>query len=170
MLTQIKLLARMGPVLVALLFVGGPARAAQVEIEAVLATKEQIRLKFEEDSGHFLLLVLRKGNARGSAPFHGATVSEYGVHDVVPGEAGKAHGYLEFTTPNGDKAYIAWRADVVFMPRPDGKTALTVFGSWKLTAGTGTFAGMKGVGSLRIEPADRHKRRFILSGTVTNDS
>ena len=143
-----------------------PAAAEPMRIEAVLAPKEQMRLDFEDGSKHFVLLVRREGKAEGSGPLAGAAVTEYGMHDIVPGVAGDPRGYLEFTQANGDKAYIKWIVRAIFVPNPGGKPKLLDYGHWELAGGTGTFAGMKGVGTLQIKPASKTERRFILQGDL----
>ena len=143
-----------------------PAAAEPMRIETVLAPKEQMRLDFEDGSKHFVLLVRREGKAEGSGPLAGAAVTEYGMHDIVPGVAGDPRGYLEFAQPNGDKAYIKWIVRAIFVPNPGGKPKLLDYGHWELAGGTGTFAGMKGVGTLQIKPASKTERRFILQGDL----
>ncbi len=83
-----------------------PAAAESMRIEAVLAPKEQMRLDFEDGSKHFVLLVRREGKAEGSGPLAGAAVTEYGMLDIVPGVSGDPRGYLEFSQPGGDNAYV----------------------------------------------------------------
>lgn len=143
-----------------------PAAAEPMTVEAVLAPKEQMRLNFEDGSKRFVLLVRREGTAVGSGPLAGAAVNEYGMHDITPGVAGDPRGYLEFTQPGGDKAYIKWIVRAIFVPNPGGKPKLLDYGHWELVGGTGQFAGMKGVGSLQIKPASKTDRRFILQGEL----
>ena len=143
-----------------------PAAAESMRIETVLAPKEQMRLDFEDGSKHFVLLVRREGKAEGSGPLAGAAVTEYGMHDIVPGVAGDPHGYLEFTQANGDKAYIKWLVRAIFVAKPGGKPKMLGYGQWEVAGGTGTFAGMKGVGTLRIKLASKTERRFILQGDL----
>lgn len=143
-----------------------PAAANPMQIEAVLAPKEQMRLNFEDGSKHFVLLVRREGKSTGSGPLAGAAVMEYGMHDIIPGVAGDPRGYLEFTAANGDKAYIKWLVRAIFVPNPGGKPKLLDYGHWELAGGTGSFAGMKGVGTLQIKAASKTDRRFILQGDL----
>ncbi len=143
-----------------------PAAAEPMRIETVLAPKEQMRLDFEDGSKHFVLLVRREGKAEGSGPLAGAAVTEYGMHDIVPGDAGDPRGYLEFTQANGDKAYIKWNVRAIFVAKPGGKRKMLGYGHWELVGGTGTFAGMKGVGTMQIERASKTERRFILQGDL----
>ncbi len=143
-----------------------PAAAESMSIETVLAPKEQMRLDFEDGSKHFVLLVRREGKAEGSGPLAGAAVTEYGMHDIVPGVAGDPHGYLEFTQANGDKAYIKWLVRAIFVAKSDGKPKMLGYGQWEVAGGTGSFAGMKGVGTLRIKRASKAERRFILQGDL----
>jgi hypothetical protein len=143
-----------------------PATAEPMSVEAVLSPKEQMRLNFADGSKHFVLLVRREGQAEGSGPLAGAAVNEYGMHDIIPGVAGDPHGYLEFTAADGAKAYVKWLVRAVFVPNPGGKPKLLDYGHWELVGGTGTFAGMKGVGTLQIKPASKTDRRFILQGDL----
>jgi hypothetical protein len=143
-----------------------PAQAEPIEIEAVLTPKEQIRLNFADGSKRFVLLVRREGKAEGSGPFNGATVNEYGMHDITPGIDGDPRGFLEFTNTVGDKAYVKWQVRAVFVPGESNKPKLLDYGYWELVGGTGAFAGMKGVGTLRIKAAGKKKRRFILDGDL----
>lgn len=144
----------------------GAALAEKIHIEAVLAPQEQMRLNFEDGSKHFVLFVRREGAAEGSGPLNGAAVNEYGMHDIIPGVAGDPRGYLEFTAPDGGKAYIKWIVRAIFVPTPDGKPKLLDYGHWEMVGGSGKFAGMKGVGSLQIKAASKTDRRFILDGDL----
>lgn len=143
-----------------------PAQAEPIKIEAVLAPKEQMRLDFADGSKRFVLLVRREGTAAGSGPLHGAAVAEYGMHDITRGVDGDPRGFLEFTDAAGGKAYVKWQVRAVFVPGAKGKPKLLDYGFWELVGGTGTFAGMKGVGSLQIKAASKTDRRFILEGEL----
>ncbi len=52
------------------------------------------------------------------------------------------------------------------MTKPGGKPKMLGNGHWELVGGTGTFAGMKGVGTLQIKRASKTSRRFILEGEL----
>jgi hypothetical protein len=144
----------------------GIAAAAPVKVEAVLAPREQIRLDFAEGSKQFVLLSKREGKAAGSGPLVGATVTEYGLHDVVPGASGNANGYLVFTAPEGDIAYVKWTLRAVFVAGPGGKPALLDNGVWEVVGGTGKYKGLKGAGSLHIKPVSASERNYILEGEL----
>lgn len=149
-------------------FVGGPseALAQAMKIEAVMSPKEQMKLKFKDGSKHFVLLVKREGVAEGNGPLAGGSVTEYGMHDIIPGVGGDPRGYLEIIAPSGDIAYIKWQVRAVFVPGEGGKPRLLDNGVWELAGGTGKFATMKGAGSLNIKPASKTDRRFILQGEL----
>ena len=146
--------------------VAAPADAAPVKIEAVMTPKEQIRLDFADGSKHFVLMVKREGKASGEGALSGAGVTEYGVHDITPGVGGDPRGYLVFTMPDGDVAYIKWRVRAVFVPGPDGKPILLDNGFWEVSGGTGKFGKLSGAGTLHIKPAPGADRRFILEGDL----
>jgi len=147
-----------------------PVRAESIKIEAVLTPKEQMRMDFADGSKRFVLLVRREGKAEGSGPLNGATVNEYGMHDITPGVEGDPRGFLEFTNTAGDKAYVKWQVRLVFVPGAEGKPKPRDYGYWELVGGTGTFADMKGIGTLQIKAAGKKKRRFILKGELVPGS
>lgn len=142
------------------------AVAAPMKIEAVLTPKEQIRLDFADGSRHFVVMIKREGKASGSGPLAGTAVSEYGRHDIVRGVGGDPSGYLVFTAPDGDIAYVKWLVRAIFVPGPDGKPKLLDNGVWEVVGGTGKFKGLKGAGILHIKRASRTDRNFILEGEL----
>lgn len=146
--------------------IAATAVAEPVRVEAVMSPKEQIRLDFEDGSKHFVLMVRREGRAEGSAIFEGASVVEYGMHDIVPGIGGDPRGYLVLALPSGDTAYIKWQVRAIFVPGSDGKPVLLDNGFWEVGGGTGRFAGMKGAGTLHIKAVNQTDRRFILEGDL----
>jgi len=147
-------------------FAIAPAAAEAIKVEAVLAPTQKMRLNFEDGSRRFVLLVRREGTAKGSGPLDGAKVTEYGMHDITPGVAGDPRGFLEFADAEGGKAYIKWQVRAVFVSGANGKPKLLDYGFWEIVGGTGKFAGMKGVGTLRIKAASKTDRRFILEGDL----
>ena len=144
----------------------GAAHAEQIQMEAVMTPKQSIRLDFADASKHFVLMVQREGKATGSGPLTGAQVTEYGLHDIVPGVGGDPQGYLVFTAANGDVAYIKWQVRAVFVPGPDGKPVLLDNGFWEVAGATGGLAGLAGAGTLHIKAASETDRRFILMGDL----
>lgn len=140
------------------------AVAAPMNIEAVLTPKEQIRLDFADGNKHFVLMVKREGKATGSGPLAGTAVTEHGRHDVVPGVGGDGSGYLVFTAPDGDVAYVKWLVRAVFVPGPGGKPIVLDNGVWEAVGGTGKFKGFQGAGILHIKTASPTDRKFILEG------
>lgn len=144
----------------------GAAAAAPIKVEAVLAPKEQIRLDVADGSKQFVLMSKREGKANGSGPLVGAAVTEYGLHDIVPGTSGNANGYLVFTAPEGDVAYVKWLLRAVFVAGPGDKPMLLDNGVWEVVGGTGKFRGLKGAGSLHIKPVSATERNYILEGEL----
>ena len=142
------------------------ATAAELDVKAVMSPKEQIRLDFKDGSQHFVLQVRREGKATGTGVFAGAGVTEHGWHDIMPGVGGDPRGYLVFTTPGGDIAYVKWQVRAVFVPGPDGKPKLLDNGFWEIVGGTGKFAGAKGAGTLHIKAVSPTDREFSLTGEI----
>jgi len=144
-----------------------PASADPLKIEAVVSTKEQVRLDFADGSSHFVAMVRREGKATGQGLLSGAAVNEYGRHDVIPGVGGDAGGYLVFALPDGDVANIKWLLRAVFVPGPDGKLKVLDTGVWEVVSGTGKLKGLRGAGTLNLKPVSATDRNFILQGELT---
>ncbi|RXG90460.1 hypothetical protein EAS62_28170 [Bradyrhizobium zhanjiangense] len=142
------------------------AKAETVKFEALVAQKEALRLDFADGSKHFFLLVHREGKSEGQGVLAGATVGEYGAHDIVPGVGGEPRGYLEFTKADGDKAYIKWTIQAIFVPGPDGKPKLLDNGVWQVVSGTGKLEKLKGAGTFHIMATGPTERRFVLEGEL----
>jgi hypothetical protein len=153
-------------VIATLLAAVSSAEAEPVEFEALVAQKEAIRLDFADASKHFFLLVRREGKSEGQGPLAGATVQEYGAHDLVPGVGGEPRGYLEFAKADGDKAYIRWIIQTTFVPGPDGKPKLLDNGMWQVLGGTGKLEKVKGAGTFHLVPTGPTERRFVLEGEL----
>ena len=149
-----------------LLIATTPVHAEAVKFDAVVSQKEAIRLDFSDASKHFFLLVRREGKADGEGPLAGASVQEYGAHDVIPGVGGDPRGYLEFTKADGDKAYIKWTIQVSFIPGPDGKPKLLDNGVWQVVGGTGKLEKLKGGGTFHLIPIGATERRFVMEGEL----
>jgi len=143
----------------------GAALAAPVSVTTVLDPQEQMRFEMGDGSKHFVLAVRREGVAEGAGVLAGADVTEFGWHDIDPPHAGDPQGYLRFTAGNGDVAILRFTVRAVFMKGED-KPALHDDGFWELVSGTGQFAGKRGVGHLKIEPAGGPKRLFTLTGEI----
>ncbi len=163
---QSSLIKGVSVLLFVLFLLGGSAQAAAVKLEAVMSPKEQIQLDFADGSKHFVLMVKREGKATGEGLLAGAAVTEYGRHDITPGVGGDPSGYLVFTLPGGDIAYIKWLVRAVFAPGPDGKPKLLDNGVWEVVSGTGKLKDLKGAGTLHIKAVSPTDRNFILEGEL----
>ncbi len=143
-----------------------PARADPLHVEAVMTPKEQMQLNFQDGTRHFVLMVRREGQATGQGPLAGAAVTEYGMHDIVPGVGGDPRGYLVFTAANGDIAYVRWNVRAIFVPGANGQPQLLDNGVWEIAGGTGGLANLVGAGTMHIRAVSPTDRRFILDGEV----
>lgn len=150
----------------ALLAATTPVQAEPVKFEALVAQKEAIRLDFSDASKRFMLMVRREGKTEGQGPLAGATVREYGVHDVVPGVGGEPFGYLEFVAADGSKAYVRWAIQAVFVPGDGGKPKLLGNGVWRVVGGTGKLETLKGAGSFGLQFPGPTDRRFVMEGQL----
>lgn len=146
--------------------IAGSAMADSLNVQATMVPKEQIKLDVKDGSGHFVLMVKREGIAAGTGLLDGAQIVEYGRHDIVPGVAGDASGYLVATKEDGNVAYIKWTVRAIFLPGKNGKPELNDNGFWEVISGTGSFKGLKGAGTLHIKSANPTDRIFILDGQL----
>lgn len=144
--------------------IASSAAAEPTSVEALLEPQEQMKFDFADGSNHFVLAVRREGTAEGTGVFDGASVTEFGWHDVNPPVSGDPQGYLQVTTENGDVAVLRWTVKGVFVKGDDGP-ALFDNGFWELVSGTGQFKDQRGVGSLVIKPQGG-PNLFILEGEL----
>jgi len=145
------------------LLIAAPALAEPVRLEAILAPVKEDSLPFEDGSSHIIRLVQRSGTLANGGPFGGASLTEWALHDLNPKAGqGSGIGYLVLVTSQGDKAYLKfdWRAIVA------GGTQQLLAGSWQVSGGTGRFAGMTGIGTLRIDVLGGGKRNWHLDGDI----
>jgi hypothetical protein len=115
-----------------------PSYAEEVSVQAVMVPQETIRMDFGDGTKHFVLMVRREGKSEGTGALAGASVSEFGWHDIDPPKDGDPHGYLQFTAENGDVANIKFTVKAVFINDGD-KPRLADYGFWELVSGSGQF-------------------------------
>jgi hypothetical protein len=141
--------------------------AAPLKIEFVVSPREQIRLEFADGSKHFVAMMRREGKATGKGMLSGATVTEYGMHDIQPGIGGDPHGYLVFALSDADIAYVKWVVRGVFVTGADGKPLLLDNGVWEVVGSTGKLKGLRGAGTMHIKRVPSPlERNFILEGEL----
>jgi hypothetical protein len=146
----------------------GAALAAPVKIEAVITPKAESRLEFADGSKRYLLATQREGKAVGNGPLAGATMLEWGVHDVNPATGANANGYLVFTTADGDIAYLKYQFRAIPVPGPDGKPRFLANGFWETAGGTGKLKGLRGGGTVHINAPSPKERQWILDGDLAS--
>lgn len=150
----------------ALLAAATSLHAEPLTVRALMVPKEQIKLDFQDGSGHFVLMVRREGHATGSGLFDGASFVEFGRHDIVPGVSGDPSGYLVVTCGSGDIAYLKWTVRSIFLPNREGRPEMHDNGFWEVVSSTGQLKGLKGTGTLHIESAGEPDRLFVLDGQL----
>jgi hypothetical protein len=146
----------------------GAALAAPIEIEAVLTPKTESKLELADGTKRYLLATQREGKASGNGPLAGASMLEWGMHDVHPGSSANGTGYLVFTTPNGDIAYLKYQFRTVFLPVSEGKRRLLANGFWEAVGGTGKLQGLRGAGTLKFTAPSPKERQWTLAGDLVS--
>ncbi len=140
--------------------------AAPVKVEAVISPKAESKLEFADGSNRYLLAVQREGKATGNGPLAGATMLEWGMHDVTPGIGVLGNGYLVFTTSEGDVAYLKYQVRGIPVPGPDGKPQNLINGVWEVAGSTGKLKGLRGAGTIRVNTVSPKERQWILEGDL----
>jgi hypothetical protein len=143
----------------------GAVLATPMKIEAVITPKAESKLEFADGSKRYVLATQREGKAVGNGPLAGATMLEWGVHDVNPAVGAHVNGYLVFTTANGDIAYLKYQFRAIPVPGPDGKPRFLANGFWETAGGTGKLKGLRGGGTVQVEPVER---RWTLNGDLVS--
>lgn len=141
----------------------GASLAAPMKIEAVITPKADSKLEFADGSKRFVVAAQRVGKASGTGPLAGATMVEWGMHDVNPASGAHANGYLIFTNADGDVAYLKYQFRAVPVPGPDGKPRFVANGYWETAGGTGKLGTLRGIGTVDFNPKER---RFTLEGDL----
>lgn len=145
--------------------ISGAAMAETFKLEAVMRPTQTIKYDFK-DRPHFVFFVQREGKSEGSGRLAGASVTEFGMHDIRPGTDGDPRGYLVFRAANGDEAYVKWRVRAVFFDKDGGGKRIVDHGYWEIDGGTGQFKSMRGLGTLEIKGVNKTDRKFILQGEL----
>ena len=140
--------------------------AAPVKVEAVISPKAESKLEFADGSKRYLLATQREGKATGNGPLAGATMLEWGTHDVTPGIGTLGNGYLVFTTNEGDVAYLKYQFRALPVPGSDGKPQNLVNGFWEVAGSTGKLKGLRGAGTVHINAVSPKERQWILEGDL----
>lgn len=145
------------------------AAAQTLQIETVVSPRELIRLDFADGSKHFVAMMHREGKATGQGILSGASVAEYGMHDIRPGIDAEPRGYLVFTLPGGDSAYVKFVVRGVFVKGGDGRPMLLDNGVWEVVGSTGKLKGLQGAGTVHIKRVpDPKSRKFVLEGELVS--
>jgi hypothetical protein len=142
------------------------ANAAPVKFEAVISPKAESRLTFADGSKRYFLATQREGTVAGDGLLSGATMLEWGTHDVTPGSGAHGNGYLVFTTAEGDIAYFKYQFRALQIAVAEGKRRILINGHWEVVGGTGKFQGLRGAGTLQVKPLSPKERRWILEGEL----
>ena len=144
----------------------GSVQAERVKIEAVISAKTESKLEFADGSKRYLLATQREGKASGSGPLVGATMLEWGTHDVIPGVSANGNGYLVFTMAGGEVAYLKYQFRAIPVPRPDGKPQNLVYGLWEVVGSTGKLKGLAGAGTVHVNVVSPKERQWVLEGDL----
>jgi hypothetical protein len=145
---------------------GTAAVAAPVRVEAVISPKTESKLEFADGSKRYLLATQREGKSAGSGPLAGATMLEWGMHEVAPGIGANGNGYLVFTTAEGDIAYLKYQFRATPVAGPGGKPRNLINGFWEVAGSTGKLRGLRGAGTAHVNVVSPKERHWILEGDL----
>jgi hypothetical protein len=145
----------------------GPARAEQVRFDAVVASKADVSLEFADGSQHVVRLVQREGTIKGTGALSGATVLEWGMHDMLFAKGtADGNGYLVVTRAPGDIAYLKFQWRAILANGADGKPVPLMGGHWEVVGSTGALKGLAGFGTMRIDVLKGTQRHWLFDGEL----
>jgi hypothetical protein len=144
-----------------------PVAAAPVKLEALITPKAESKLEFADGSKRYVLATQREGKVTGTGPLAGASMLEWGMHDVTPGSGAFGSGYLVFTTADGDIAYLKYQFRMVVVTGAEGKPRPLINGSWEVVGGTGKLQGARGAGTVHVKVVSPKERHWILEGDLS---
>ena len=73
---------------------------------------------------------------------------------------------LEFTTAEGDIAYLKYQMKATPIPAQDGRPRNLINGSWDVVGNTGKLKQLQGAGVLRVNVISPNERSWILEGEL----
>jgi len=144
--------------------------AEPLKIAMRLSHPQQLQINFPVVGAekHFGVYVKREGTVADGSTWAGAKVQEVGLHDVFPGDRVWGTGYITFTLPTGDQVSMKHEFVATFLPTQEGRMAPVDHGVWTILGGTGSLAGIRGVGRFQFKPPpdDPSARVWDLTGDV----
>jgi hypothetical protein len=130
---------------------------------------EYTKLEFADGSNRYIALVRRSGKVVSAGVLHGATVQDWGYHEVTlgPDTNGRGAGYLIMTSGPGDLLYLKTQLRQITVPSRGNEPRSVFNGLWEVSGATGKFKGLQGSGTLRIERLSESVRQWILEGELS---
>jgi hypothetical protein len=130
---------------------------------------EYTKLVFADGSNRYVALVRRSGKVMSEGILRGATVQEWGLHEVTlgPETNGRGTGYLVITRGPGDILYLKTQLRQITLPGKRGEPRSGFNGLWEVSGATGKFNGLQGAGTLRINRLSESGRQWILEGELS---
>ncbi|MFL9966171.1 hypothetical protein PQR02_35245 [Paraburkholderia sediminicola] len=130
---------------------------------------EYTKLVFADGSNRYVALVRRSGKVVSEGIFRGATVQEWGLHEVTlgPDTNGRGTGYLVIARGPGDILYLKTQLRQITVPGKEGESRSAFNGLWEVSGATGKFTGLQGAGTLQINRISESERQWILEGELS---
>ncbi|QCP48293.1 hypothetical protein FAZ95_03290 [Trinickia violacea] len=130
---------------------------------------EYTKLEFLDGSNRYVALVRRTGRVVDSGMLRGAMVQEWGFHEVTlgPNANGRGTGYLVITRGPGNLLYLKTQLRQISVSTKAGEPHSVFNGLWEISGATGTFSGLQGAGTLRINRLSESERQWLLDGEIS---
>ncbi|REG59339.1 hypothetical protein B0G80_2086 [Paraburkholderia sp. BL6669N2] len=130
---------------------------------------EYTKLIFADGSNRYVALVRRSGKVVSEGVLHGATVQEWGFHEVTlgPETNGLGTGYLVITQGSSDILYLKTQLRQITLVGKPGTPHSAFNGLWEVSGATGKFNGLTGAGTLRINRLSESERQWVLEGELS---
>lgn len=135
------------------------------------------KLDLGEGSGRYVAALKQSGKVTSKGLLEGATVLDWGFHEVPTEEAAAASwneaepngggpGYLVFTLPSGDKLTMRLQMHLQYIPQAHGAPRPFIFGLWQIVGASGSLSHLQGTGVIRVERPSAEERLWVLEGEV----
>lgn len=131
----------------------GPGQSVQFQIHYQLAEELRFDVPLPDSPGHWLRAARFVGVVNGASLLAGAHAVEMGLHDVFPGRDGNGSPiYHVLTLADGSQLTLRGDRRLLWFSTDDGPPVNVYLGTWQVLGATGSLAGMRGGGIIRVRP------------------
>ena len=145
----------------------GSGQPIQFQIRYQLAEELRFDVPLSDSPDHWLRAARFVGEVSGDSRLAGAQAVEMGLHDAFPGrEITGAPIYHVLTLTDGSQLTLRGDRRLVTVSTDGGAPVNVYTGTWQVLGGTGSAAGWRGAGTIRIRPISPQEVVQEFEGTL----